>query len=268
MKPGVPDPQIPAAIYESRAYLTKERLCSYWHQLDEVLALAPERVLEVGPGPGLVTRWLRDAGIEVVTLDHDPAIAPDVEGALTAIPLEDDAVDGALCGQVLEHLPWDEVPRALAELARVSRSAVVLTVPDVSPFAGASTPLYWGLYIERVRSRIPQGRPALLGALLRRRIRLRDWIFTRLVPARWAIGGSSVSLPSHLIPHVPWHHDFDGQHYWEIGTADVSLQGFLALCRDAGLSVTRNYRVPENPFHRVVVATVAARASSPRGPRG
>jgi hypothetical protein len=155
---------------------------------------------------------------------------------------------------VLEHLPWSDVPQALHELARVSRKAVVLTVPDVSPYAGVSTPLYWGLYIEGVRSRIPQRRLALLAALLRRRIRLRDWLFTRLVPARWAIGGSAVGLPSGAIPHVPWHHEFDGQHYWEIGTADVSIDDFLALCRDAALDVTRHYRVAENPFHRVVVA--------------
>ena len=56
----------------------------------------------------------------------------------------------------------------------MSRDAVVLTVPDVSPFAGVSTPLYWGLYIERVRHRVPQSRLGLVGALLKRRIRLRD----------------------------------------------------------------------------------------------
>src|SRR5439155_2642894 len=135
----------------------------------------------------------------------------------------DGAVDVALCGQVLEHLPWSDVPRALGELARVSRKGVVLTVPDVSPFAGVSTPLYWGLYIERVRRSVPQSRRRLLRALLRRRIRLRDWLFVRFVPARWALGGSTAALPQLTIPHVPWRHEFDGQHDWEIGTADVSL---------------------------------------------
>jgi SAM-dependent methyltransferase len=250
----VSDPQVDAAHYRSRHYLTKERLCSFWHQFDEVLALEPQTVLEVGPGPLLVSGWLRDAGIEVTTLDFDEAVRPDVTGAVTDIPLRDDTFDVALCAQVVEHLPWADVPRALRELARVSRKGVVLTVPDVSPFAGVSTPLYWGLYIERFRHRVPQRRLALLGALVQRRIRLRDWLFTRIVPARWAIGGSAVALPSWAIPHVPWHHDFDGEHYWEIGTADVTMDHFLALCRDAGLTVTRDYRVAENPFHRVVVA--------------
>lgn len=249
--------QVDASTYRSRAYLTKERVCSFWHQSDEVLALGPRRVLEVGPGPGLVTGWLRAAGVEVTTLDFAADVNPDVVAPVTDIPLEPDAVDVTLCAQVLEHLPWAEVPHALGELARVSRAAVVLTVPDVSPAAAVATPLYWGLYIEGVRHRIPQSRRGLIRALLRRRLRLRDWLFTRVVPARWALGGSAVALPSGAIPHVPWHHEFDGEHYWEIGTADVSAEDFLALCRGAGLEVTRNYRVPENPFHRVVVAQLS-----------
>lgn len=248
------DAQVEAGHYWSPHYLTKERVCSYWHQLHEVQALEPATVLEVGPGAGVVTGWLRSSGIETTTLDFAADIAPDVLGPVTEIPLADDAVDVALCAQVLEHLPWDEVPVALAELARVSRRGVVLTVPDVSPFAGFSTPLYWGLYIERFRARMPQGRLALLRALATRRVRLRDWLFVRFVPARWAQGGATVALPSRLIPHVPWHHEFDGEHYWEIGTADIAADAFRERCAAAGLHVVRDYRVPENPFHRIVVA--------------
>lgn len=247
-------PQVDASHYWTPAYLTKERVCSFWHQLDEVLALGARTALEVGPGPGVVTGWLRSSGVEVTTLDFATDVSPDVVGSVTDIPLADGAVDVALCAQVLEHLPWAEVPRALAELARVSRTGVVLTVPDVSPYAGASTPLYWGLYVERLRHQLPATRRGLAAALLWRRLRLRDWLFVRLVPPRWGLGGASVSLPTWTIPHVPWHHEFDGEHYWEVGTADVVLDDFLALCVAAGLRVARTHRVPENPFHHVVVA--------------
>jgi SAM-dependent methyltransferase len=247
-------PQIDASIYRSRAYLTKERLCSFWYQFDEVLTLGPASVLEVGPGPGIVTGWMRDAGLDVSTLDFDEDVQPDVLGSVTKIPLEDAAVDVSLCAQVLEHLPWPDAALAMSELARVSRKGVVLTVPDVSPFAAVATPLYWGPYIERVRRATPPTRPGLAIALLRRRIRLRDWLFTRFVPARWALGGDAVGLPAWTIPHVPWVHEFDGQHYWEVGTAGVSLQDVLDLCRAAGLTPRRTYRIPENPYHHVVVA--------------
>jgi SAM-dependent methyltransferase len=250
----VTEPQIDASIYRSRAYLTKERICSFWHQTDEVLNLAARDVLEVGPGPGIVTRWLRDAGVEVKTLDFDEKVAPNVVGSVTSIPLSDDAVDVALCAQVLEHMPWPEAAVAVRELARVSRKAVVLTVPDVSPFAGKAAPLYFGPYIEGVRRGTPQTRPKLALALLRGKIRLRDWLFVRFIPARWALGGHTVALPSRIIPHVPWRKEFDGQHYWEVGCAGVWLDDVLELCRAAGLTPTRAYRVPENPYHHVVVA--------------
>jgi SAM-dependent methyltransferase len=249
----VSEPQIDASIYRSRAYLTKERICSFWYQFDEVLALEPADVLEVGPGPGMVTRWLREAGFVVSTLDFDEDVEPDVLGSVTSIPLPDESVDVALCAQVLEHLPWADAELALRELARVSRTGVVLTVPDISPYAGVSTPVYWGPYIEAVRRSTPQTRLGLAIALLRRRIRLRDWLFTRFVPARWALGGGALALPRWAIPHVPAHHDFDGQHYWEVGTADVSLQDVLGLCRAAGLKPERTYRIPENPYHHVLV---------------
>jgi hypothetical protein len=132
-------------------------------------------------------------------------------------------------------------------------------VPDVSPFAGVAAPLYFGPYIEGVRRSTPQTRPALALALLRRRIRLRDWLFTRFVPARWALGGHTVALPQWTIPHVPWRKEFDGQHYWEVGCADVSLEDVLELCRSADLTPERTYRVPENPYHHVVVARIAPR---------
>jgi SAM-dependent methyltransferase len=251
---GVSDPQIDASIYRSRAYLTKERICSFWYQVDEVLALEPADVLEVGPGPGMATRWLREAGVGVSTLDFDEDVEPDVVGSVTKIPLADDSVDAALCAQVLEHLPWDDASLAMRELARVARRGVVLTVPDISPFAGAATPLYWAPYIDRVRRTTPQTRVGLAVALIRRRIRLRDWLFTRFVPAHWGLGGGAVTLPRWTIPHVPWHHEFDGQHYWEVGTTDVSLDDVLDLCRTAGLNPTRVYRIPENPYHHLVVA--------------
>jgi SAM-dependent methyltransferase len=250
----VSEPQIDASIYRSRAYLTKERICSFWYQLDEVLSLGASSVLEVGPGPGMVTQWLKEAGVEVSTLDFDEKVDPDLVGSVTEIPLPDDSVDVALCAQVLEHMSWSDVAVAMRELARVSRTGVVLTVPDVSPYVGVATPLYWGPYIEQIRRTNPPTRRQLAVALIRRRIRLRDWLFTRLVAPRWGVGGGALVLPRRLIPHVPQRHEFDGQHYWEVGTSDVSIEDVLQLCSAAGMTPQRVYRIPENPYHHVVVA--------------
>jgi hypothetical protein len=246
--------QVPPAHYWSRSYNSKERLCSFWHQVDEVLTLGGGRVLEVGPGSGLVTDWLRRAGCEVVTLDHDPELHPDVVASVTAIPLGDDEIDVALAGQVLEHLPWDDACRSLAEMARVARVGVVVSLPDASPFAAIASPLYHGLYIERVRRDRDPTRAGLLRQLVRRELRLRDVLWTRLVPATWALGGRTFILPRGLIPHRPWPLEFEGEHYYEIGTLDYPLERVLDAFGAADLEIERHFRVPENPWHHFFVA--------------
>src|SRR3954447_19676753 len=108
--------QVDSSLYWSREYNTKERFASFWHQIDETLRLSPATVLEVGPGSGFVTECLRRAGVTVTTLDIDATVRPDVVGSVADIPLPDDSVDVALASEVLEHLPFDQVEHALAEL--------------------------------------------------------------------------------------------------------------------------------------------------------
>ena len=247
--------QVPADWYEKRSYNSKERFCSYWHQIDEVLKLEGRSVLEVGPGGGLVTSELRRRGIDVLTLDIDDELDPDVVGSVTSIPLPDGAVDVALAAQVLEHLPIDQAAAALNELARVSRKGVVVSVPDQTPFVGGSYPLYFGLYIEGVRSVMPASRLAVVGLVLRRRVRFRDALWARFVPATWAIGGPTWRVPV-PVPHVPPEFEFDGQHYWELGTRALELDQFLQMMSDAGLGDLSEFRVPENPWHHFFTGTI------------
>jgi ubiquinone/menaquinone biosynthesis C-methylase UbiE len=118
--------------YFTSYYDTKERFCSYWHQIDEVLQLQPNTVLEVGIGNGFVTRYLRKKGTSVTTLDIDYDLVPDVTGSVLRLPFSDTSFDVVTCYEVLEHLPYADFSEALKELARVSRSYVLLSVPDLT----------------------------------------------------------------------------------------------------------------------------------------
>jgi ubiquinone/menaquinone biosynthesis C-methylase UbiE len=118
--------------YFSSYYDTKERFCSYWHQIDEVLQLQPKAVLEVGIGNGFLTRYLRQRGTSVTTLDIDYDLVPDVTGSVLRLPFSDDSFDVVTCYEVLEHLPYTDFSTALKELARVSTSGVLISLPDVS----------------------------------------------------------------------------------------------------------------------------------------
>lgn len=244
-------PQVSANLYSSREYNFKQRFASFWHQWDEVLDLRPGTVLEVGPGAGLVTGLLQGAGVEVTTLDVDPALRPDLVASVTEIPLEDRSVDVALCSEVLEHLPWDAAAQALRELARVVRIGAVVSAPDNSPYWGIPLPLYFGRYVERLRRHRRKG--ALLLAL-KRQLRWRDLLWLTLVPRSWSREQPRIVEPRFVpIPHVPWHHEFNGEHHWELGTSGYPVSRLTAELGAAGFRVVRDFRVPEHPWHHFFV---------------
>lgn len=123
------DPQVAPGHYDW-GYSHKARWSSYWHQIDEVLAVNPATCLEVGSGAGIVEWVLRSSGVALVTVDIDERLGVDRVGSVTDLPAEDGEFDVVLCAQVLEHLPWDQFPVALQELARVADKRVVVSLPQ------------------------------------------------------------------------------------------------------------------------------------------
>ena len=116
----------------------------------EVVALAPQTFLDAGCGEGFVARRVIDAapGISLTgcdvshsALEIAAAANPEarfVAGSVVDLPFPDRSFDVVGCFEVLEHLP-DELPRrALAELGRVARQAVVLSVPHEPLFCLAN----------------------------------------------------------------------------------------------------------------------------------
>ena len=93
-------------------------------------------VLAVGCGPDPMQEW-RDRGYEVVRLDADPAVAPDIVASMTSLG-EIGPFDVVYCSHALEHIYPHEVPTALAEFHRVLVSGgiamvVVPDLPDIAP---------------------------------------------------------------------------------------------------------------------------------------
>ncbi len=125
--------QVNKEHYEFNRYMDKKRWMSVWHQLDEVLALSPHSVLEIGPGPGLFKAAAKIFGLQVETMDLDPELQPNHVGSATSMPFENDLYDVVCAFQMLEHLPFDQSQKALAEMARVARNHVVISLPDAKP---------------------------------------------------------------------------------------------------------------------------------------
>ena len=138
--------QVSAVHYDFAGYVTRSRFMSFWHQLDEVVRLGARTVLEIGPGPGIVTGILRRQGVAVTTCDIADDTGADVCASVSRLPFGDGSFDVVVCCQVLEHLPFDDSLRALTEIRRVCRVGSVISLPQAGrywpftihvPFVGA-----------------------------------------------------------------------------------------------------------------------------------
>lgn len=127
-------PQVEPEHYE-RDYDDKERFISYWTQIHEVVRLEPKNVLEVGIGNGFVHRYLRQRGYDVHTVDADARLGPDTVALVEELPFRDGEFDVVCCFETLEHLPFEKFHPAVRELGRVARRWVLLSLPDVTPYA-------------------------------------------------------------------------------------------------------------------------------------
>lgn len=136
--------QVNKAHYNFKTYMDKGRWMSVWHQLNEVVKLGPETVLEVGPGPGLFRNVASNFGVHVETIDLDPELKPDHVGSATALPFDDAAFDVTCAFQMLEHLPYSVSLDAFREMVRVSKKAVIISLPD------AQSVFRWQVWIPRL----------------------------------------------------------------------------------------------------------------------
>jgi predicted SAM-dependent methyltransferase len=139
--------QVDKGHYQFSKYIDKQRWASFWHQLDEVLAFSPDRVLEIGPGPGLFKAAACALGMHVETLDLDPELKPDYIASVLDLPFDDGAFNIVCAFQMLEHLPYETAMQALKEMIRVARQGLVLSLPD----AKRSWP--YSIYIPRFGSK-------------------------------------------------------------------------------------------------------------------
>jgi SAM-dependent methyltransferase len=105
---------------------------------DRVLGAGGGSVADIGCGPGYVTRYLHDAGVDAFGIDLSPemvAIArrdhPDLRfevGTMTDLDLADDSVAGIVAFWSVIHIPDHAVPGVFEQFRRVLRPGGLLLV--------------------------------------------------------------------------------------------------------------------------------------------
>jgi SAM-dependent methyltransferase len=109
-------------------------------------------LLEIGPGPGLTTDWLRRRVPHLTAIEIDPRLAAAlerrmagsnvtvVEGDATQMPFPDGSFSAAVSLTMLHHVPARLQDRLLSEAGRVLRPSALFLGRD-------STPSFvWNLY--------------------------------------------------------------------------------------------------------------------------
>jgi SAM-dependent methyltransferase len=232
----VASPQVDRSHYLT-GYDSPNRFASYWHQIEETTRLGG-RVLEIGIGNGTVTAVLRARGLEVTTVDIHGALGPDVIADVRDLPFPDRSFDTVLIAEVLEHLPWENLPAALQEIARVSRRGVVVSVPNVDvAFA--------------FEVRVPNLMQTLR-LVMRRRLPVRHALWAALQPPSWRRNGGLVQGLAD-VRRLDQEGVYCDQHFWELGAHDISRADFVSLAEAAGLPLVRDFRAPRFPYHHFFV---------------
>jgi SAM-dependent methyltransferase len=132
-------PQVDKAHYHFDTYAFEGRFVSYYHQLREVLALAPSSVLEVGVGDRVFGSFIQNnTDVVYTSVDVAEDLHPDVVGSVLKLPFADKSFDVVCAFEVLEHLPFAEFEKAVSELARVARTHVVISIPHFGPMLSFS----------------------------------------------------------------------------------------------------------------------------------
>ena len=127
--------------YESESFWQGEMLQDDWskQRIIQTAALIPEDVkslIDVGCGNGVFVNFLKGSrpDLQLTACDRSQTALQFVqvnktEADITHLPFADNSFDCVSCLEVIEHLPEDMYQKALAELLRVSRKYIIISVP-------------------------------------------------------------------------------------------------------------------------------------------
>lgn len=196
-------PQVSKEHYFTRSYFNKERWLSYWYQIESVLKFSPRTLLEIGPGDGTVSDILEKRGMRVTTVDIATDLGAKINASVTELPFDGNSFDAVLAAEILEHLRFEDVVKALREIHRVTKRWVVISLPH------AGVVFSFGL----------------------------KWPFLRRLDFIWKL------------PFFWKKHQFQGEHYWELGKQGYSVLRIKNLFKKSGFTIRSARLYADDPAH-------------------
>ena len=124
------DIQVKDGHYNFLKYMDEYRWISTYKQIEEIEALKPKSLVEVGIGTGFFGNTMKFLRYNYTSVDFDKNLNPDVVASVLDLPFKDDHFDISVSFQVLEHLEYKDFIPAIKELQRVSKKNVIISLPD------------------------------------------------------------------------------------------------------------------------------------------
>lgn len=119
--------------YFNKQYLDKSRFMGLFAQYFSINQVGNfEKLLEIGPGPGLFSSLMRYFDRDITTVDFDRYLKPNLVAIFPNLPIKRKSFDIVCAFEVLEHLPFSLLSQCLKEMARISKSHVLLSVPNIN----------------------------------------------------------------------------------------------------------------------------------------
>lgn len=116
--------------FSSEKYLIEGRWFTYNHIIQNITKYDECKILEIGPGNGIVKSILNNFGYEVVTMDISKVVDCNILGDVRYLPIKNKTFDIIICSQVLEHVPFEYFEKILLSIQMVCKNIVIITLPD------------------------------------------------------------------------------------------------------------------------------------------
>lgn len=195
-----------------RNYDDLYRFISYFYQIDIIKECRPKKILEIGVGNKTVYNYLKQNSYDVVSCDFDKSLRPDCVADARDTPFKEKSFDLILICEVLEHIPFDQIDKALGDLHRITKRYVIVSVPY------ASTTISCTLRFPLVEK----------------------------------IFGRKFLSPFIRIPYFWKKIEFSGEHYWELGRKNYSINRVRKTFRKK-FKIIKEVRPALNHYHHFFV---------------
>ena len=206
-----------------------KRLQSHLMQIYLALKTNPKNILEIGIGAKIVSATLKNY-CDVITADVDKSLEPDfildISNSKDFDQFDDNSFDLIIICEVLEHVPYTNLDSILKSLRRITKKYVIISVPNQKNIYKLT--LFKRGYDSKIFT--PYFR------FLNLFIELINKFGTVLADIHYRMKKKKRKFK------------FDGEHYWELGIEDYTLEKFENQIQKY-FKVIMQGRLRENFYH-------------------